>query len=355
MPQSFTQRFTSLPVQNGYQFEFYCDHCQKPFRSSFKPATFPVYVPPQNEPGKVKGFFSGLANEVGSVVENGFNTIGSNQPQQNRPQAQQELDRSKAEYEAAFQDAQLEVSQNFARCPKCGSWVCIDCWDHEAGTCSRCVSNSRYAAVFGGNSPAQAPAPQQQAASQLPPAAAAAGGAAAATGGAAAAAAIFSGRPASAQPEPAVRNEPPAELPPAQPSSPTVTCPRCGHETPELPYCGWCGKPATPTRECRACGKQVDSSNLFCGYCGKKLDPDKKTCPACGFVSEPEMLYCGKCGTKLDPDEEKPKEPVVKAKTEIAEDTAKPEKKDEMLAPTTLPPVGDHAPADEDETEGSAE
>ena len=47
------------------------------------------------------------------------------------------------EHRTAFEQANLEAHWHFNYCPKCGKWVCVDCFDDCSGECCKeCRNNN---------------------------------------------------------------------------------------------------------------------------------------------------------------------------------------------------------------------
>ena len=344
----FVKHVNDLSNDYGYQFEFFCDHCQKSFISTYIPAPSGKTYKPQGAGEKVKGFFGGIVREIGGIVENGFDSIGTNNAN-SQPNAEAIL---KSEREAAFAAAQTEASAMFGRCPKCGEWVCSDCWDVEAGTCSRCVREQSYIAAMGGAQPGMQQAgmgPQpgptgfqpgmgvhstsqdhmsfSQSQPQMPPAAGAVVG-----GAMAGAAGMFNASGSQQQPPVPATPQNPFSPMPQQVSSPLVECPSCHEMVPEMDFCGKCASSLT-ARPCPECGQLVEPKYPFCGWCGASLVKKPRVCPNCKQEVPDQMKFCPECGTKLDPadspqeakpakvEPEPPAEEVVEIQAEIVSET----------------------------------
>jgi membrane protease subunit (stomatin/prohibitin family) len=83
-------------------------------------------------------------------------------------------------------------------------------------------------------------------------------------------------------------------------SLPTVTCPKCGSDTPEQSrFCYRCGYAVVAVNRCIDCGSDLAADAKFCHLCGRKLG-EHPTCPACGSDVIPGSQYCTHCGEKLD-------------------------------------------------------
>jgi membrane protease subunit (stomatin/prohibitin family) len=82
-------------------------------------------------------------------------------------------------------------------------------------------------------------------------------------------------------------------------SLPTVTCPKCGSDTPEQSrFCYRCGFAMVAVNRCSDCGTDLAADARFCQGCGRKLG-EKAACPACGAKIVPGSKFCTNCGEKL--------------------------------------------------------
>jgi hypothetical protein len=96
--ETFTRRENDLSNAEGYQFEFLCDLCGKPFRSRFIPRS------------------SGIRDN---------NALGRL-------------------WDAALSAAVDECRPRLRQCRGCGRWVCADdCWKSGAVRCGECASGRR--------------------------------------------------------------------------------------------------------------------------------------------------------------------------------------------------------------------
>jgi hypothetical protein len=114
----FTSNYQDKSTENGYQFEFYCDHCGNGYTSKFQ----------ENKLGMASGFmraagsfFGGLGNAADSA------------------DALKESMRGKARDEA-LRAAVEEAKKVFKQCPRCGKWVCPQVsWNSTRGMCVKCA------------------------------------------------------------------------------------------------------------------------------------------------------------------------------------------------------------------------
>lgn len=81
---------------------------------------------------------------------------------------------------------------------------------------------------------------------------------------------------------------------------PTVTCPKCGNDTPQNSrFCYKCGHAMVATDRCPDCGADLSPDAKFCHACGKKVG-DMLTCSKCGAKLPPGSKFCTDCGEKVD-------------------------------------------------------
>ena len=82
-------------------------------------------------------------------------------------------------------------------------------------------------------------------------------------------------------------------------SLPTVTCPKCGSDTPEQSrFCYRCGNAMVAVNRCPDCSTDLATDSKFCHDCGRKLG-EKPSCPACGQDVVSGSQFCTNCGEKL--------------------------------------------------------
>ena len=76
----------------------------------------------------------------------------------------------------------------------------------------------------------------------------------------------------------------------------TVTCPKCGSDTPEQSrFCYKCGFAMVAVNRCGDCGTDLAADALFCQGCGHKVG-EKASCPACGAKLVAGSKFCTNCG-----------------------------------------------------------
>ncbi len=114
----FTNNYTDLSDENGYQFEFRCDICGSGYRSEFI----------RSNMGTVGNLLSGASSIVGGFFNSAANAA----------------DRVKNMTDRGARDEALEKAANeimplFTRCPRCNNWVDETCWNEARGLCVSCA------------------------------------------------------------------------------------------------------------------------------------------------------------------------------------------------------------------------
>ena len=109
----FTDNYTDLSDQNGYQFEFRCDICGSGYRSEFQRSSL----------GTAGTLLSGASNLFGGLwgASNATDTIHN------------VTDRGARD--AALKKAADEIMPKFKQCPRDHVWVDGTCWNDERGLC----------------------------------------------------------------------------------------------------------------------------------------------------------------------------------------------------------------------------
>jgi membrane protease subunit (stomatin/prohibitin family) len=83
-------------------------------------------------------------------------------------------------------------------------------------------------------------------------------------------------------------------------SMPSVTCPKCGSDTPEQSrFCYRCGHAMVAVNRCSDCNTDLAADAQFCQGCGRKLG-ERSKCGACGQSVIPGSHFCTNCGEQLD-------------------------------------------------------
>ncbi|HYV97274.1 MAG TPA: zinc ribbon domain-containing protein [Gemmatimonadaceae bacterium] len=152
----FTNNYTDLSSNRGYQFKFFCQKCGNGYLSTFKPNSI--------------GTAAAAANAVSSFLGGIFGRAAAG--------AQQlEALVAGSQHDAALKAAVDEIGPSFKQCSRCGNWVCEQvCWNAKAGLCETCApaleeekaSAQAYAARDQVNADVRAPSPPPPGATAAP-------------------------------------------------------------------------------------------------------------------------------------------------------------------------------------------
>jgi hypothetical protein len=109
----FTDNYTDLSDERGYQFEFRCDICGSGYRSEFQRSTI----------GTASSLLGGASNIIGGLwgARNAADTI------------KDVTDRGARD--DALKKAANEIMPLFKQCPRDHVWVDETCWNEERGLC----------------------------------------------------------------------------------------------------------------------------------------------------------------------------------------------------------------------------
>lgn len=120
----------------GFQFEFFCEHCAKKWRTPFKPyrmgqftgllARFSFLFTPMRDAGRASGSMADYS--------------------------------SRGAKDDALADFMPQAEQMFKMCPSCKEGVCNDCFSDRAGECTKCAGAQESARSQGGGYGDNAPA-----------------------------------------------------------------------------------------------------------------------------------------------------------------------------------------------------
>ena len=114
----FTQNYTDLSDQHGYQFEFRCDICGSGYRSEFKRSSL----------GTASTLLSGASSLVGGLFGSASNAAY---------QVKNVADRGARD--EALKAAANEIMPLFTRCTRSSTWVDETCWNEARGLCVSCA------------------------------------------------------------------------------------------------------------------------------------------------------------------------------------------------------------------------
>ncbi len=115
----FTRNYTDLSDENGYQFEFRCDHCGSGYRSAFIRSNL----------GTASSVLSGASNFIGGLW-GASGAVNS---------ARDFLDRDARD--DALEKAANEILPLFKRCAACSTWVDETCFNRDRELCTGCAPN----------------------------------------------------------------------------------------------------------------------------------------------------------------------------------------------------------------------
>ena len=202
----FTNNYTDLSSQRGFQFKFFCGKCSNGYMSTFKP----------NRLGGAAAAANVAASLLGGIFGRAAQTADTLQSMTAGPQ-----------HDAALDAAVKEISPLFKQCTRCGQWVCEPiCWNKKMGLCETCAPDLDEEIAA-----AQASAAKDQVYEK-------------------ARAVDYVGKRDLAQVAGAL-------------------CPSCGAKTQGGKFCPECGASISPKRKCASCGAEADGTPKFCPECGK--------------------------------------------------------------------------------------
>jgi hypothetical protein len=204
----FTDNYTDLSSNRGFQFKFFCQKCGNGYMSTFKTNTL--------------GAAAAAAGAVSSLLGGIFGRAA-----QGASQLQAMV--AGPQHDAALKAAVEEIRPLFKQCTRCGQWVCEPvCWNKKAGLCEGCAPDLDEEIAS-----AQAQAAKDQAVEKVK------------------SVDFLAGK----------------KVDEVQ----AVTCPACGKRTARGKFCGECGATLAQKLKCAACGHEADGTPKFCPDCGKPL------------------------------------------------------------------------------------
>jgi hypothetical protein len=124
---------------NGYQFEYYCTHCNRRWKSEFKANRL--------------GQFTSLLANISEFI-NGTRQVSNNSHKLSSLRAE-------GAYKAALEASQEQAAQMYVACGVCDHIVCNNCFNASEQACEPCVQRQNHgdggradSAVRGGSGPA---------------------------------------------------------------------------------------------------------------------------------------------------------------------------------------------------------
>jgi hypothetical protein len=201
----FTDNYSDLSGNRGFQFKFHCQKCGNGYMSTFRSNTLGAAASvAQSVSGLLGGLFSGAA--------------------QSAEQLQQMV--AGPQHDSALKAAVEEIRPLFKQCSRCGNWVCEPvCWNKKAGLCETCAPDLEEEI-----SSAQAQAARQQIIEK-------------------AREIDYVGKRDLSQMD-------------------AATCPACGAKAQGGKFCPECGASFSPKKKCQSCGTEAEGSPKFCPECG---------------------------------------------------------------------------------------
>lgn len=114
----FSNNYSDLSDENGYQFEFRCEICGSGYRSEFQRSTL----------GTAGNILGGASNLLGGIFGGASNVADK---------AKEITDRGARD--EALKKASNELMHFFQRCPRNNAWVDETCWNEARGLCVSCA------------------------------------------------------------------------------------------------------------------------------------------------------------------------------------------------------------------------
>lgn len=115
----FTNNYSDLSTNQGYQFEFYCNRCGTGYRTTFKPS---LTGTASSAMDAASSLFGGIFNRAADLTERVRTAAWERQ------------------HDEAFKAAMEELKPAFIQCPRCSTWVCRkSCWNTSRGLCKECA------------------------------------------------------------------------------------------------------------------------------------------------------------------------------------------------------------------------
>lgn len=225
MKEKRIECFDDMSNERGFQFEFFCEHCRKSYRSEFVSSKAYNSEKRKRNTGAaasfIGGLFGGIASAVGDKIDQGLTSINDHTDDSQYD----------SEKEAALLKAQAEAQKVLFQCKECEAWFCEDCYNSKTQMCENCDEAVKER---------ERDERRQREEERL-----------------------------DREREEREREE---ERRQQEEEESRVFCPNCGAEIPEgMKFCGQCGTKMDAVKTCPKCKKKNEFSMQFCGYCGAKL------------------------------------------------------------------------------------
>jgi hypothetical protein len=115
----FTNNYSDLSTENGFQYEFKCNRCQNGYRTEFD----------SFEMATATNVLEGASSMLGGIFGQAADVA------QRAKSAAWEKSSDKA-----FKKAVEDIRPKFTQCPRCSAWVCKEqCWNEKKGLCKECA------------------------------------------------------------------------------------------------------------------------------------------------------------------------------------------------------------------------
>lgn len=217
--------YDDLSNERGFQFEFFCAHCRKNFRTEFTESQYYNSTKRRRNTGAAASFigslFGGAGEALGNKIDEGYSSINDHT----------DGSRYDEEKEEAFMRAQEEAQKVLFRCEECGEWFCADCYNKKARLCDNCYRDRTERERDERREREEERRQQEE-----------------------------------------ERREREEERRREEEEAARVFCPNCGEEIPKgMKFCGACGTRMDAMKTCPKCKKKNAFNMQFCGYCGAKL------------------------------------------------------------------------------------
>lgn len=209
----FTNNYSDMSTDTGFQFEFRCNRCGSGYRTPFQTFATGAVTNALNTASSIFGGIFGSAATVGEHVR-------SSQWQ--------------TAHDAAFINAAGQTKGDFVQCPRCQGWVCRKkCWNEKRGLCKDCAPDLAVEM-----SAAQAEKARE---------------------------AILESAAISQEDEKVVKGSDWRE-------TIRATCPSCGASLAKTTkFCPECGAKIAQAAHCTECGSKLEPGAKFCAECGHKV------------------------------------------------------------------------------------
>jgi DNA-directed RNA polymerase subunit M/transcription elongation factor TFIIS len=210
----FTQNYSDLSTNQGFQFEFYCDRCGSGYRTHFQPSALGTISSALDAASSLFGGALGRAADLGERARSAT---------------------WEKAHDDAFTKAMEELKPDFIQCPRCSSWVCRkSCWNTKKGLCKNCAPELGVEMAA-----AQASRTVEE---------------------------IWAHSKVAEEDREMLKEKSWRE-------GVRATCPSCNAPLPaKVKFCPECGAKIEVEKHCTQCGAKVGPGTKFCAECGAKIE-----------------------------------------------------------------------------------